>query len=233
MANDAKTPARASSGRAEFFLGPMFSEKTTTVGRLIKRARLGGLNCVFVKYAADVRYGAGPVIYTHDGTAVSASPAEDGLGGLRVVEARTLLRDVALEPDELDIGVDEGQFYPDLRWALDLWMREGRRVYVAALDGDFRRNPFPPVAEALPLATHIEKLTAVCMICAGREQPPAEASYTARTVEATAVELIGARDKYKAACLACYLAHQAPAVAGEAERQEARSAKDAADAGGV
>lgn len=28
------------AGTAEFFLGPMFSEKTTSVGRKIKRARL-------------------------------------------------------------------------------------------------------------------------------------------------------------------------------------------------
>ncbi|GFR91512.1 thymidine kinase [Elysia marginata] len=192
-------------GYVEFFLGPMFSEKTTEVGRRIKRARLGGLNCVFVKNAADVRYGAGPVIHTHDGGSFSTSPATGSLGRLRVVEAHNLL-DVELSPDELVIGVDEGQFYSDLRRALDFWTQEGRQVYVAALDGDFRRNVFPPVAEAFPLASRIVKLTAVCMLCAGRGRSrPIEAPYTLRTVEDTTVKLIGALDKYKAACPACYL----------------------------
>jgi thymidine kinase len=228
--SDEKAPA----GTAEFFLGPMFSEKTTEVGRKIKRARLGGLNCVFVKYAADDRYGAGPVIYTHDGSSVAASPAGAGLGRLRVVEARALL-DVELAPDELDVGVDEGQFYPDLRLALDLWMREGRRVYVAALDGDFRRIPFPPVAEAFSLATRIVKLTAICMLCARRGRPPTEASYTVRTVDETAVELIGGGDKYKAACLSCYCAAEARqadcgAAAEPAARREPKGAADAGNA---
>jgi thymidine kinase len=227
---DVVSRARRATGSAEFFLGPMFSEKTTSVGRRIKRARLGGLACVFVKSATDVRYGAGPAIRTHGGASIEASPATDDLGRLRIVEARRLLG-VELAPDEFDVGVDEGQFFPDLREALDAWMREGRRVYVAALDGDFCRKAFPAVAAALPLATRIVKLTAVCMLCgvgeAGRQasrlasldstssgiqasqmpRPPAEAYYTVRTVGgklAPGEFDVGAKDKYKAACLDCY-----------------------------
>jgi len=184
----------------------MFSEKTTEVGRKLKRARLGLLPCVLVKHAADTRYGSGSVVYTHDGLATAASPATADLGRLRVLETRLLL-DVELFPEELDIGVDEGQFYPDLPEAVDLWMQEGRRVYVAALDGDYRRKPFGRVSETIPFATCVVKLAAICMFCCGSSgnSLPAKASYTVRTVEGTAQEMIGAKDKYRAACLDCYL----------------------------
>lgn len=199
----------ARGGAAEFYVGPMYAEKTTEVGRRIRRARLAGLSCVFVKYAADDRYGAGPVISTHDGATIESQAATADLGRLRVVVARELA-EVDLAPDERDVGVDEGQFYPDLRAAVDRWMCEGRRVYVAALDGDFRRQAFPAIAEALPLATHITKLSAVCMSCGRAGRRPAEASYTVRTVPSDSIELIGAKGMYQAACLECYLGATRP-----------------------
>jgi len=129
------------------------------------------------------------------------------MGHLRIFEARSLLT-VELSPEELDVGVDEAQFYPDLREAIAIWMAEGRRVYIAALDGDFRRNIFPPIARALSLATRIVKLTAICMMCSSRRQQSVnEANYTIRTISNESVELIGAQDIYKAACLSCYLRH--------------------------
>ena len=180
------------------YLGPMFSEKTTEILRQIKRARIAGIPCVVVKYAKDTRYGAGPTIFTHDGSSVT------GGKDLRVVEARTL-DEVKLSSRENVIAVDEGQFYPDLPHVVDRWMQEGRKVYVAALDGDFRRKPFGKVGSLIPLCTHIIKLHAICMICKERH-----ASYTLRTVESDEYELIGGVDKYAAACLPCYMSRTKP-----------------------
>lgn len=197
--------AATTGGRVEFFLGPMFAGKTFEVSRCLHRARLGGSPGVFIKFAGDDRYGAGPAIRTHDGTTATTGAATADLARLRVVEAERL-GEVALAPDELDVGVDEGQFYPDLRDALDRWSREGRRVYVAALDGDFRRRPFAAVSEALPLAEAVTKLTAVCTLCrADASAAPVAAPFTVRTGGSTAVRLIGGGDKYRAACLDCFL----------------------------
>jgi thymidine kinase len=191
-------------GRIYFYMGPMFSAKSTEVRRRLERVRLGRQNCVMVKYAKDTRYGKGPIIITHDGVKISsASPTKD-MGGIRVLEAGTLL-DLQLKRDEFHIGIDEGQFYPDLRDALDLWSREGRNVYVAALDGDYMRKPWPNICGAYPLATNIVKLHAVCMLCT--KSPPNDAPYTIRITKDTKQELIGGLDVYKAACFACYLRH--------------------------
>lgn len=207
-------PSAAARGRFELDLGPMFSGKTTEMASKIERARLGHLSCVIVKHSDDTRNGGGPVIKTHGGVSLRESAATDEKGALRIVVAEELAP-LGLGADELVVGVDEGQFFPDLPEAVDRWMREGRRVYVAALDGDFRRRPFGRVHEALPLATAVRKLPAVCMVC--RQTPPADAHYTIRTVDETAVKLIGAAEAYKAACLACFIEHGGGASPASAE----------------
>jgi len=191
-------PSRAVNGELVLVLGPMFSEKTHEVARRINRARLGGQHCVIIRHPIDVRYGSKGSIRTHDGWTIEAGPATADLGRLRIVEAATL-EEVKLDPDELDIGIDEGQFYSDLRGVIDRWMQEGRRVCVSALDGDFRRKLFDPIAETIPLATQITKQSAVCMYC------KQNAYYSARIVPSDEQILIGEKDKYRAACLSCYL----------------------------
>ena len=51
---------------------------------------------------------------------------------------------------------------------------EGKTVIVAALDGTFQRKEFGKILSLVPLAEHVVKLSAVCMICFG------EGSYTKR-----------------------------------------------------
>jgi thymidine kinase len=170
----------------------MFSGKTEEIIRQVRRSRVAGIPCVVVKYAKDTRYGSGPTIFTHDGSSLT------GGKDLRVVEARTL-DEVKLSSKENVIAVDEGQFYPDIHHVVDRWMHEGRKVYVAALDGDYRRKPFGRIPDLIPLCTHIIKLHAICMVCKDRH-----ASYTVRTVNSMAEELIGGADKYLAVCLPCY-----------------------------
>jgi thymidine kinase len=205
----AKSSAAAENlggGTAEFFLGPMFSGKTTRVLQMLRRARLAGHSVVFVKSAKDVRYGAGPASRTHDGAAIEAEPATEEQGGQRVLVARNLL-ELRLAAGESVVGVDEGQFFPDLPEAVAEWTRRGLILYVAALDGDFRRRPFGRVLEALPFASHFEKLSAVCMLCAAAAPPRriVAAPFTLRVAGGGGQELIGAKDKYRAACLSCYL----------------------------
>lgn len=205
MAEAAPPPAKRSKaaqpgGRCELILGPMFSGKSTEAIRRAQRAQLGGEKCVVVKYAADTRYGPAPELQTHGGHALAAGE------GLSVHSVASLGELPPLDPDVAFIAVDEGQFFPDLPEKVDQWLREGRTVAVAALDGDFRRRPFGRVHETLPLASSVTKLSAICQRCPrGPGQRPSEAPYTLRTDASQSLELIGAADKYQAACLGCYL----------------------------
>ena len=181
-----------SATECKLYLGPMFSEKTSEIIRQVKRAKIAGLNCAVVKFAEDVRYGDGDALYTHDGASLQTSK------GIRVVQA-TQLSDVKLTTEKV-VAIDEAQFYPDLPEFVDRWMREGRRIYIAALDGDYRRKPFGRIPELIPLCTHITKLSGICTLCKVNNS-----SYTLRIVPGDTQKDIGAEDKYMSTCLSCYL----------------------------
>ena len=42
---------------------------------------------------------------------------------------------------------------------------QGKIVMVSALDGTYQRKGFPNILTLIPLAEHVVKLTAVCMLC--------------------------------------------------------------------
>jgi len=102
------------------------------------------------------------------------------------------------------IGVDEGQFYPDVVEFCEKMANIGKTIIVSALDGTFQRKPFNRVLELIPLAEKIDKLSAVCSICQG------EAPFTARIGEETQLEIIGGSDKYIALCRRCFLNNKNP-----------------------
>ena len=184
------------------FLGPMYSGKTTEVIKELTRHRLGGCNCVLVKSERDTRYTAeAPIVRTHSMQTALSEPATEQMGGLRVVVAARLA-DVELEGGEVVVGVDEGQFFDDLREGLLRWV--DRTVFVAALDGTHRREMFAAVVRALPVAGSFVKLHAVCTSCPGRD--PVAAPYTRRVVDVDAEGeiAVGGPEMYQAVCAACY-----------------------------
>ena len=75
------------------------------------------------------------------------------------------------------IGIDEGQFFPDIIEFAESMANNGKTVIVAALDGTYQRKGFANILELVPLAEHVIKLTAVCMICFE------DGSYTKRITE--------------------------------------------------
>ncbi|XP_040496056.1 thymidine kinase, cytosolic isoform X2 [Ursus maritimus] len=110
-----------------------------------------------------------------------------------------LLRDVAQEALGVAvIGIDEGQFFPDIVEFSETMANAGKTVIVAALDGTFQRKAFGTILNLVPLAESVVKLTAVCMECFR------EAAYTKRLGSEKEVEVIGGADKYHSVCRLCY-----------------------------
>ena len=68
-------------------------------------------------------------------------------------------------------------FFPDIVEFAESMADAGKTVVVAALDGTYQRKGFASILELVPLAEHVTKLTAVCMICFE------EGSYTKRITE--------------------------------------------------
>ena len=115
------------------------------------------------------------------------------------------LMDVWSELESVDVvGIDEGQFFPDLVEFADRAGNEGKRVIVAALDATFEREAFGDVCRLLPVAEQVTKLSAVCTACG------ADAAFTLRTTGETEVEVIGGAEMYTPRCRACFGAAGAP-----------------------
>ena len=173
------------SGSIELIIGPMFSGKTTELIRRIRRHSLAKQKCLVIKYAADNRY-SDEELSTHD---LSKIPA---LKCRKLEEAATRAANYDV------IGVDEGQFYPDLLEFCEQQANSGKVVIVSALDGTFERKRFNHVVDLIPLAESVVKLTAVCTVCGG------EASFSKRITSDTRVEIVGGADIYTAVCRKCY-----------------------------
>ena len=81
---------------------------------------------------------------------------------------------------------------------------KGIRVMVAGLDKDFRGVPFPVIAELLPRAEFITKLTAVCAKCG------APATRTQRLINGKPASfedpiiMIGSSEQYEPRCRHCH-----------------------------
>lgn len=172
-------------GEIQLILGPMFSGKTTELFRRVKRYTIAEKSCLVVKYHRDTRYSA-DAASTHDKQTYEAVSAEK-------------LWDVSYSLSDYDvIGIDEGQFFPDLLEFCEFAANEGKIVIVAALDGTFQRKAFGPVLDLVPLAESVTKLTAVCMVCFQ------DAHFTKRIGSETEIEVIGGADKYIAVCRKCF-----------------------------
>ena len=73
--------------------------------------------------------------------------------------------------DKFDvIGIDEGQFYPDLITGIESFVRKDKILIISALDGTFERKPFGQIPNLIPLCDDIVKLNAICMVC-GNDAP--------------------------------------------------------------
>ncbi|KAM4603658.1 thymidine kinase, cytosolic [Polymixia lowei] len=176
---------RKARGQIQVIFGPMFSGKSTELMRRVRRFQIAQYNCLVIKYAKDTRY-SDKGMATHDKNIMEAIPANQ------------LSHTYALALQACVIGIDEGQFFPDVVEFCEEMANLGKTVIVAALDGTFQRKPFGNILSLVPLAESVVKLNAVCMQCYK------EAAYTKRLGAEKEVEVIGGADKYQAACRKCY-----------------------------
>ncbi|XP_033751034.1 thymidine kinase, cytosolic-like [Pecten maximus] len=175
----------SSKGQIQLIIGPMFSGKTTELMRRLKRYQIANYKCLVIKYSKDDRYEK-EGLATHDRQTLPAVAAE------RLADMEVLSEGYNV------IGVDEGQFFPDVVSFCDDMAENGKIVIVSALDGTFQKKGFGDILNLVPLAESVIKLSAVCMTC------NSEGSFTKRKGQEKEVEVIGGADKYLAVCRACF-----------------------------
>lgn len=192
-------------GTVQLITGPMFSGKSTELQRRLRRHALhwGGTGTgagadskvvVLVVPRRDVRFDLDGCSATHDGARARADLVLDD-DRLPDALAHPAVRTARV------VGIEEGQFFRHLAPVCERLAAAGKLVIVAALSSDFIRRPFPSVAELLPLAEDVVRLSAVCHFCG------ADAAFTCRlshVPDSAPAVLVGGSETYRAACRPCH-----------------------------
>ena len=179
--------AQKESGKIELILGPMFSGKSTRLIGLIRKYTYKAKKTIMIKYIADKRYSEKSEVVTHD------------LLKYDSIECKNLRENLEKMKNYDIIGIDEGQFFPDLVEVCEELALMKKTIIIAALNGDFRMEPFPVIAKLIPKADKIKLLKAYCFNC------HKDANYSLRIVQSNDTVLIGADEAYKPACRECHV----------------------------
>jgi len=174
-------------GWIEVICGSMFSGKTEELIRRLRRATYARQRVQIFKPAIDDRY-AQDRIASHDQQSLDCIPVRT----LDELRAR-------LQPDTEVVGIDEAQFFGEgLTAACEDLANRGMRVVVAALDQDFRGEPFGEIPRLLAVAEFVTKNLAICVRCGN----PANRSQRLRGGRETVQ--VGSGDAYEPRCRACF-----------------------------
>lgn len=178
-------------GRLILHTGSMFSGKTSSLEREVKRFRIAGYNTLVLKPTLDTRF-IHSAITSHDNTSLEAVVVEDIDD---VIEAASREKADVLAIDEVQfLGDDAGSILS----AFDTLLDEGKTIVCAGLDMDYEAHPFEIVKEIMAVADYVEKHHAVCAHCGS------DAWVSHRTTKESDRVVIGATEKYEPLCRACY-----------------------------
>ena len=174
-------------GKIELILGPMFSGKSTRLIELMRKYVYKAKKTIMVKFFADQRYSEKSEVVTHDlikYDSINCKKLRDSFDTLKQYDV---------------IGIDEGQFFEDLVEVCEELALMGKIVLIAALNGDFRMEPFPVISRIISKADKIKLLKAYCFHC------HKDAKFSLRIVQSNETVLIGAGEAYKPACRECHV----------------------------
>ena len=179
--------SESGEGKIELILGPMFSGKSTRLIELMRKYVYKAKKTIMVKFYADQRYTDKSEVVTHDLIKYDSINCK-------------ILRNSFDTLKEYDvIGIDEGQFFADLVEVCEELALMGKIVLIAALNGDFRMEPFPVIQRIIAKADKIKLLKAYCFNC------HKDAKFSLRMFQSNETVLIGAGEAYKPACRECHV----------------------------
>lgn len=188
------------TGYLELLFGPMFSGKTSTLlSKLTVFSELG-VPTLYVNHELDQR---GDIFSTHNPI---LKPLE--MGDIQYVKISRLESLLEMAEPFLVIGIDEAQFFGDLKEiVLQLVEKKGKRVIVAGLSSNFKREPFGEIFSLISYADEVTKLKSLCGLCV-KSKKLKDAHFSYRTSQQTEEIVVGAAKSYIPLCRECYLQQQ-------------------------
>lgn len=182
----------------EVITGPMFSNKTSELLRRLSNASRV-MRVLFINHSSDTRNNKGEYS-THNPLLPSYLPECIDIDCLHLES----LYGIDVENYDM-IGIDEAQWFNNLLSEVNRWVDVlGKKVIVAGLDTDFRRNAFGQIRDLTLQTQNITKLSSYCDECVNRGESPKRTMFNHRTTTETETNVVGGSDKYMAVCRDCW-----------------------------
>ena len=184
----------------DIIIGPMYSGKTTELIRLLNIYSEIGLKVLYVNSALDNRDGDA-AFSTHNPVLEVNKSKIDCIKTINI-------NDIAMKCNLYDvIGVDESQLFVGLkRFVLPLVEVYGKKIILAGLNGDFKREPFGEILDLIPLCDNVIKLTPFCQTCSQKPKKVVRfAQFTKRIAsDMETIVVIGGKMSYIPVCRECF-----------------------------
>ena len=166
--------------RLEIIIGSMFSGKSTELIRRVSCWEAIGKKALLVNHQFDTR--TTNFVKTHNNEKKQA------------IKTNSLMKLINLNvfKEAEVIGIDEAQFFNDLKpFILEI---EGlpKTIIVSGLDGDYQRKPMGQILECIPLCDKVDKLTGLDMM----SKDGSIGLFTKRIINSTKEVLIGDKETY-------------------------------------
>lgn len=142
-------------------IGPMYSGKTTWLNGELTKFADKGFRVAKIIHSDDVRSD----VETCDDSGSTHNSTYRSLSYKITCIRCSCLANIDISIFHM-VGVDEGQFFPDLKDCVSTWVEEdGKHLRVCGLDGDSFKRKFGQVLDLIPYCDEVEKLNASCKLC--------------------------------------------------------------------
>lgn len=179
-------------GKLIIHTGSMFSGKTSSLEKDVKRFKIAGYSTLAFKPAVDTRYTTSEII-SHDKTSLEAMLIKDIDEIVRLCKEHN--------PDV--VAIDEVQFLDggieNIVNGIKEMLENEITIIMAGLDMDFSGQAFEVVKELMPIADYLTKHHAVCTKCG------TDAWVSHRKTKDKERVVIGATKEYEPLCRKCFL----------------------------
>lgn len=177
----------------DLIIGPMFAGKSTELIRRLNIFAELGLKTLYINSFLDKR--SDEVFSTHN-------PSICKIGKIEAKKLENLL-DTNFQNYDV-IGIDEAQMFSELKnCVINQVNNLGKKIIIAGLNGDYRRESFGEINDLIPHCDTITKLDPFCTICANNKII-SKAIFTKRITNSTKTLLIGGKESYLPVCRKCY-----------------------------
>jgi len=211
------------TGFLKLFIGSMYSGKTSELLKLYNQFIFCDITVTVINYSDDTRY-HDTMMSTHDKIMVPCIQTRRLIDifdytAIQTIEIKNnppisfptnvftkcstqiyphyeqiLNSDVIL--------INEGQFFDDIVEFTKKMLLLNKKIYIAGLDGDFKRNKFGYILDLIPLCDEVVKLSAICNKCKKMNG----GIFSMRLTNEQQQLLIGS-DNYVSVCRRCYDLH--------------------------